>query len=140
MDGIKVTRKTKSILVKIKHHEKFHKEGLVDAHHEIGARVIDRNKQLISSGPKTGRIYGTHQASAPGQSPANRSGRLLRSAKFLVHGWETMSVGQEAEYATFLEDGTRRIAPRPNMIAAVNFVAGQSLLTYLRYIKKKVDP
>lgn len=34
---------------------------------------------LINTGPKTGRIYGRHQASAPGESPAGDTGQLANS-------------------------------------------------------------
>lgn len=42
---------------------------------------VVRNRMVagISSPPKTGRLYGHHRASAPGEYPASDTGNLLRS-------------------------------------------------------------
>lgn len=76
---------------------------------------IDREaKLLISHGPKSGRWYGKHQASAPGEAPATDTGRLIKSIQ-----WQIFNQGLAAEvgsplfYASFLEDGTRKMDPRP---------------------------
>jgi HK97 gp10 family phage protein len=80
--------------------------------------------QSIQSGPKTGRIYRRgsviHQASAPGQSPASDTGRLVNS---IVTSYqpETLSGTVQAgtEYAPYLEFGTATIEPRPFMRPAL---------------------
>jgi HK97 gp10 family phage protein len=158
MDGwsLKATKETRSVLVKVPKHVKLHKKGIEQAHYDIGDEVVKRNRKLIKSGPKTGRIYRfsarkwkalglgeppaakyrVHQASAPKEAPANLTGNLAKSADYKVHGWETMSVGQSAEYAEFLEFGTRRIKPRPNLIRAINEMAGVSLQAYKRSVEK----
>lgn len=70
------------------------------------------------SRPGTGRIYGKHQASAPGQPPAADTGDLRRKTQ------ADTQVGRDGddlvgrlvantEYAHGLEVGTERIAPRP---------------------------
>ncbi len=76
---------------------------------------IDREIKIsIERGPKSGRIYGNHQASAPGQPPATDSGGLVKSIS-----WRTFNRGLSAEvgshifYAPFLEDGTSKMDPRP---------------------------
>jgi HK97 gp10 family phage protein len=76
---------------------------------------IDREIKIsIDRGPKSGRIYGKHQASAPGQPPATDSGGLVKSIS-----WRTFNRGLSAEtgsnifYAPFLEDGTSKMDPRP---------------------------
>lgn len=76
---------------------------------------IDREiKVSIDRGPKSGRIYGKHQASAPGQAPATDTGGLIKSIS-----WRTFNRGLSAEvgssifYAPFLEEGTSRMDPRP---------------------------
>jgi HK97 gp10 family phage protein len=71
-------------------------------------------KSLHQTG--TGRQYGRHQASAPGQPPATDTGRLAASireelrqdGKGLVE-----VVGTNVVYARPLERGTRSMAPRP---------------------------
>lgn len=76
---------------------------------------IDREiKVSIDRGPKSGRTYGRHQASAPGQAPATDTGGLVNSIN-----WRTFNRGLSAEvgsnifYAHFLEEGTSKMAPRP---------------------------
>ncbi len=141
--GIKVTPKTRSVLVTIPKQTILHKRGIQNAHYKIGQDVVDENRRLLNTGPKTGRLYRLsggqrHQASAPGQAPATRTGRLARSTDYKVHGWRTMTVGQEAPYAAFLERGTRRIAPRPNLIRAINNLAGTTLQAYRQGVKREI--
>lgn len=70
------------------------------------------------SRPGTGRIYGKHQASAPGEPPAADSGELRRrtqaDTKVRRDGDDLVGrVVANTEYAHGLEVGTERIAPRP---------------------------
>lgn len=59
------------------------RQGAVRGVMMAGELVHSEAVRLITSGPKTGRIYRRrgvfHQASAPGQSPASDSGRLAQS-------------------------------------------------------------
>ena len=70
------------------------------------------------SRPGTGRIYGTHQASAPGEPPAVDTGRLRNAtqADTQVRRDGDDIVGRvvaNVDYAHALEVGTERMAPRP---------------------------
>jgi hypothetical protein len=72
------------------------------------------------SRPGTGRIYGKHQASAPGQPPAADTGELRRKtqADTQVRREGQDLVGrlvQNVEYAHALAVGTEKMAPRPSM-------------------------
>lgn len=97
--------------------------------------------QETLSGPRSGRVYQvpgtkgkwrtrkvkgkevrvkvqvkTYVASAPGEAPAQATGRLRKSIKFKVEGGfrELRGiVGTDVEYAPHLEKGTRRMAARP---------------------------
>ena len=140
---VKISRKTREILIDIPQHMKKHRRGLENALYEIGADVIEETRRLIINGPKTGRIYsfrgGRHQASAPGEAPANRTGRLARSGDYKVKNWQEMTVGETADYAKFLEDGTRgRIAPRQHLIRAVNNKAPDTQLTILENVDREI--
>lgn len=87
------------------------------------------NKQVLDKSAKTGRIYirknkggarRKHQASAPGQSPANRTGKYRKAIGFNVRkGASELVFGNSAEYAGFLELGTSRMKPRPGLGNAV---------------------
>ena len=80
----------------------------------VQGRIVDS----IQRDPKTGAVYGNHQASAPGQPPATDTGQLVRSITMSVEGTDGEVVGvirASAPYAAMLEFGTSNIAPRPYM-------------------------
>lgn len=75
-----------------------------------------RNGMLIAmSGPKSGRFYGNHQASAAGEAPAVMTGALKANIYIEkpANGVRVVVAGQE--YAPYLEFGTRYMAARPFM-------------------------
>ena len=73
--------------------------------------------QSILKGPKTGHIYKrgnvSHQASAPGQAPANDLGFLASSLRITITNRNAVDLSAVAPYAVHLEYGTRRMAARP---------------------------
>lgn len=81
--------------------------------------------RLILDTAKTGRLYARrggkmHQASAPGEAPANDYGRLLNSIRTdydFASAVGTVTAG--TKYAAPLEYGTRIMAPRPFMRPAL---------------------
>lgn len=90
--------------------------------HAVGVTMIEE----IESGPKTGQIYFSgpeplpHQASAPGEAPANWTGKLVASIEPQMTGeteGEVGAGGGEVHYARQLEQGDPggRVAPRPFM-------------------------
>lgn len=75
------------------------------------------NRRILSP-PKTGRIYNKggsfHQASAPGEAPANFTGKLVRSSHVSVNRSKlSATVTWRALYADMLEAGTENMEPRP---------------------------
>lgn len=74
-------------------------------------------QRRVLKGPKTGRIYrrgaGFHQASAPGEAPANDTGFLAGSIKIEVTQKLQVDLHALAPYAIHLEYGTRNMAARP---------------------------
>lgn len=72
---------------------------------------------------KSGRRYGAHVASAPGEAPAVDTGHLRNSVQ--VQRPETFEalVTVGAEYAAHLEFGTRRMEARPYMGPAFAAIA-----------------
>jgi phage gpG-like protein len=88
--------------------------GVVRGTESVKTRMVER----ILQPPKTGRVYKrntvSHQASAPGESPASDTGRLAQSVTTTydipnITGYVNVST----EYAEGLEFGTPRVAPRP---------------------------
>lgn len=82
--------------------------------------ALVRAQESILSGPKTGRIYGNHQASAPGEAPADWTGELVASG-FTRYNRSKLfgEVVFSAPYARALEFGTERMEPRPYIRPAV---------------------
>lgn len=84
---------------------------------------------LEDSRSGSGRTYktkrGTHQASAPGESPARLTGKLMESVKAKRVTDKLWTVGPDPAvfpdeyYPSLLEFGTSRIAPRPFMRPAI---------------------
>lgn len=76
--------------------------------------TLARAKESILSGPKSGRIYGEHQASAPGEAPANWTGELVASGATRYNRAQLYGeVVFTAPYALALEYGTEKMEPRP---------------------------
>ena len=61
----------------------------------------------------------THQASAPGEAPASDTGTLVSSIYFEQNTPYQTTIGSRLAYAEWLEFGTRKIAPRPAWVPAV---------------------
>lgn len=137
MITITVDKRGKRVLLDVPHHISRHRDGMRNALAEIGQEVVNETKRLITTGARTGRIYRfrgrPHQASAPGEVPANRSGKLADSGGYRVKSHSEMVVGEEAPYAGYLENGTRgRMAPRPHLITAINNKARDTEQALLR--------
>ena len=122
--SITVDPKSRKVLLDIGKHPHKHKKALRLALNEIGSEVVNKMANFIFNPPKTGRIYvyrgRPYQASAPGESPANRSGRLAKSGDYRVSSFAEMRVFETVEYAKWLEEGTKKMLPRPHVIRAVN--------------------
>lgn len=78
-------------------------------------------KESIQQGPHTGRMYGRHQASAPGEAPATDTGFLVSHIFSEVTKGKNPSgmVISTAPYSSHLEFGTTEMAARPYMFPAL---------------------
>lgn len=72
--------------------------------------------------PKTGKWYGDHQASAPGEAPAVDMGELVNSVQAEKQEAFSWLVFTDVEYAPVLEFGGRNVAPRPSFGPAADAV------------------
>lgn len=101
--------------------------GVKNAFVIIGRELKKESKRYINSKDKTGRLYRitrfgrsyNHRASAPGQSPANISGNLIKNLFKKTGNDSTLTFGDRASYAGFLEKGTARMAKRPYLLKAI---------------------
>lgn len=93
-------------------------------------------KTSILAGGKSGRVYGAHQASAPGEAPANDLGNLANGIGVRDgDGPLSRIVAAGADYAMDLEMGTVRMAARPFMTPALEQVRGP----FTRAVRKVFD-
>lgn len=90
---------------------------------------LDASLRILNP-PKTGRVYSgppyrigkpPHQASAPGESPAEDTGTLRESGKVTKRGRLKYEVKFRASYAADLEFGNlnKNIEPRPFLRPAI---------------------
>lgn len=81
-------------------------------------RVGSQNGVPVAFVPGSGshNLSLTHQASAAGDPPAKDTGRLTNSVYLKAIDKKSFRVGSNAEYAAWLEYGTRKIKPRPNWV------------------------
>jgi len=102
--------------------------GIQSALTDIGRRNVKAARALIIGGDKTGIIYTRrrgsqrirHQASAPGEAPANFTGMLVRETGFEVSGFRFMKFGNRSKVGLWMELGTKRnLEPRPFLIKAI---------------------
>ena len=88
--------------------------ALVSAGNDMQRTMVDS----ILREPKTGRVYGNHRASAPGEAPASDTGFLVsRILVFPELQKLFVDIGVKAQravsYAGYLEFGTQKMEPRP---------------------------
>lgn len=88
--------------------------------YEVGSESVKHLRRMVRSGDRSGRFYGMHRASAPGEPPAARpNSRLSKGMRYAVRGDFQCEFGDTAPYAAYLEDGTRNMHPRPHVIRTV---------------------
>lgn len=86
-----------------------------------GVLTFRRGGKIYSNYSTGGRAK-AHRASAPGEPPASDTGFLLGSIHHKMEVGETVyaTIGSDLEYATYLELGTRYMAPRPFLRPALD--------------------
>lgn len=110
--------------------------GVEKALWRSGKSIRDTFNRQVLAKDKTGRLYirrtrggarRKHRASAPGESPANRTGKYRKAFDFSVDGAHQLAVGvaaidngSDGKYPLYLEIGTSRMKPRPGLGNAVS--------------------
>jgi HK97 gp10 family phage protein len=100
-------------------------------------------KISMSAASHTGRRYGGHQASAPGETPAVDTGVLVNSisteleSSSATDAWA--QVGTDKEYGEFLEFGTSKMAPRPFMRPGYDNNVTKIEDTIRKFAKQAID-
>jgi hypothetical protein len=94
-----------------------------EAQFEAASALKRRLVSVLTTGSRSGKMYGNHQASAPGEPPIkylgkSNGGHLHESIKIQTVNQYATAVYVKAEHAIYLEYGTKFIEPRPFMTMA----------------------
>ncbi len=125
MIGLQIEKRSLTYLRDIERHSEMMARGHRLAFYNIGKENTRYTREIIKKGPKTGRLYRIpgrkkrHRASAPGEPPANLTGKLRASVQFEVKGNDQMVFGDTVRYGYFLEMGTKKMEKRTHLIRAV---------------------
>lgn len=146
---IRMTPKSNQVAIKLGKLDITTKAALKNAWFDIGKDLKSTAQKLILEPPKTGKIYKVmingvrirHQASAPGQAPANMSGKLEKTVDYTVNSSTEMRFGAgggSVNYAGFLENGRRRMQKRPYLIKSINENTAKIVTHIQDNIKKEI--
>lgn len=126
----------------IKKADELFQRGVRRALFKIGRENIRHTRKLILDKNKNGRIYNfrgrPHQASAPGEAPANMSGTLMKTVKYDVRGSHQVEFGDQVEYGKYLEKGTTKMAPRPHLKRTVKERAKNNSIALRTSVKREI--
>ena len=134
----------------ISHIEKGTKKGIEQAFYKIGKDLKHTARRLILDEIKTGRLYKyniggkriVHISSAPNQSPASVSGKLVNSIDTNINGGSSMEFGagnSTLDYAKYLELGTIKMAKRPYLIRSINLNERNNYVSLQDKIEKELS-
>ena len=111
--------------------------SLGEAQHAAGQLLVRTSQSGQSSGPKTGRMYGSHQASSPGEYSAPRTWSLHNSTAYEVTG-NTIHFGVGVEHGLYQELGTRKMGARQNLGNAVDATQDELLNVFGAQLLRRV--
>lgn len=127
------------------------KEGIRRSFYKIGKDLNYTAKRIILDEAKNGRVYRyningkriVHISSAPMQSPASLTGKLVNSIDHVVNGSYSMEFGAgnnaDVNYAGYLERGTLKMAKRPYLIRSINLNERNNYVTLNQKIKEELS-
>ncbi len=99
--------------------------------------AVEADIKSRMAGAKSGRTYGSHVASAPGEAPAIDTGALVNSIQTAMDSQTSGAVYTNMEYGQMLEFGTSRMLARPAWIPAAE-EARPKFLGSMRDLESKI--
>jgi hypothetical protein len=108
-----------------------------DIRDEFNRQVLSRNKsgRLYIGRDRLGRRR-PHRASAPGETPANRTGTYRKSLDARIS--RDLTMGLSAPYSGYLEGGTPRMEARPGLRNSIQAKERDTLNTLARGIQRQL--
>lgn len=129
-----IDSESRKVVLHLQNLRKLTKAGVEYAAWDSAKQLKEETNKEILRKPKRGRTYiyldaagrrRRHVASAPGETHANRTGKLRRSLSFRVsHREIEFGYGvfreQAPEYAGYVEEGTKKMRARPSLLNGIN--------------------
>jgi HK97 gp10 family phage protein len=95
---------------------------------KAGTVIIKEMRRLMTEEPKSGRLYGTHRASAPGEPAASDTGRLVKSFLSKItkeNDRIVLTINSDQPHFKWVEQGTTKMEKRPVVPPAVKNMTPQ---------------
>lgn len=118
---------------------------------KIGKDLTDELSRQMLAKDQTGTVYirrakgggiRRHRASASGETPANDIGTMRKARGFLLKGSDQLEfgiqAGKGADYAKWLEGGTKRMDKRPGLGNTVKAIDRNAENEFLRNMEKEL--
>lgn len=130
--------KSRHALITLENPNRKMQLGIADGLKIVGSENKKTIKNLILRQPKTGIKYSNlpHRSSAPGEAPADQSGKLRRGVQYKANGWDSVEVGDTTEEGVYLEEGTRRMYPREHIERAARMKQRDNYNTLEEYASR----
>ena len=125
---ISLNEKSRKYTENIKNEKIDHRHNILRALNIHGDFVCKKLQEKIETGERHGKVYSykgkKYTASAPGEPPANRSGKLAHRfwhtetpAQLTIYNSAFSENG--APYPFYLERGTSKMEPRPYFVSTI---------------------
>lgn len=140
---VKSDRRGRREFARLERVEQITRRAIRQAWFQLGDSLkATANREILK--PKSGRVYivrgprggrRRHRASRPGETHANRSGRLRRAISWRVRGWDRLEFGYGVSstarnatprYDEYVEFGTVRMDERPSLDNAIKLTQNQA--------------
>lgn len=128
--------------------ERANRQAIRRSFFDMGTTLKKQAQSNIIDGAKTGRVYlirrggrrRRHQASAPGESPANMTGALRRGIGYKIQGSDRLEWGysDKTPYGLWLEEGTPKMEPRPNIIPLSESIHKDARKYYFNSLRSEI--
>ena len=145
MPSLKEPAKNRRVFIHMDRLGVLSEKAIKTAFDDIGRNYQKTMAREMRKRNKRGRIYnvrsrsgGTrrHRASAPDQTPANLSGNMAQGIDYKVSGSKKMEFGARAFYAKFLEEGTKKMEPRPGLLNTINKTEKETFNYFADHLQK----
>lgn len=145
-------RNNREVFLNVRNLDRATQKGIRRGFYNLGDHLSSELSKEMLSKNKTGRVYfrrnrgggrRRHTASAAGQTAANRRGTMRKARGYQIRGSDQMEFGirsgRGADYAEFLENGTRNMEARPSVGNAVQATQRDAFTGFSDAIESSIE-